>query len=169
MGLCQKSFLRSTYIKENSCTEKGSLDGNSLNSSEHLQKSLSHKSGDSADNATIDDDHYEISPDSSSRCSDAKVEDASLDEHGYVVEGVLSPEVGYPRILSTIEEVTSVATTENSIRGTTSHSTIPEALNSPKYIKTVGEVESKDMHDVESSPHNNDQRSNSKGAKIEKS
>ena len=104
----------------------------------------------------IDDDHYEISPDSSSRCTDAKDGDDSLDELGYVIEGILSPEV---------EE----AITENSIRGTTSQGTIPEVMNSPKCIKTVGEVETEDIHDIEVSPQNNDQTSNSTNAKLEKS
>ena len=142
-----------SFETEKSFTEKGSLDGNSLNSAKHLHKSLSHKSGDSEDNATIDDDHYEIFPDSSSRCIDAKDGDVSLDALDYVIEGILSPEV---------EGATSVAT----IRGTTSQGIIPEVMNSPKLIQTLGEVETEDIYDIEVSPQNNDQTSYSTNAKL---
>ena len=129
-----------SFETEKSCTEKSSLDGNALNSAEHLHKSLSHKTGDSESKATIDDHHYEIFPYSSNRCIDAKDGDVDLDEQGYVIEGILRLEV---------EEATGFATTENSIRGITSQGTVPEVWNSPKCIKTVGEVEIEDIHDIE--------------------
>ena len=105
----------SSFESDISNDDKDNSELHSSKSQKSFIKSLSqHSENFSEENATLDD-NYEISPDSSGHHSLPSIEKLpkaaeNIDEKQ--IENVPSPDINYPKMLSTIEEVTSVADTE---------------------------------------------------------
>ena len=126
----------SSFESDNSNQEKENSELNSSQSQKSLIKTISpHSENFSEENATLDD-HYEISPDSSAKYSPQHKEEENVNIPENPRERCPSPDGNYPKMLSTIEEVTSVIATENSSKvSLESDISSEDVMDSPKYVK----------------------------------